>query len=140
MNKYILPLVAGYISVAAIAFIVVVPLWFNPTTASLHEAFPEAYYAEPLLWAGFSAGLLQTLLQVIVWDKMGFRTFKDGALNGIWLGAILAGIQNLNEAATYSVFNATDAAFTNVLIYIVFTVVSGGVIAWAFSRGEKAAA
>ena len=140
MNKYILPLVAGYVSVAAIAFIVVVPLWFNPTTASLHEAFPEAYYAEPLLWAGFSAGLLQTLLQVIVWDKMGFRTFKDGALNGIWLGAILAGIQNLNEAATYSVFNATDAAFTNVLIYIVFTVVSGGVIAWAFSRGEKAAA
>tara|TARA_E500000081_G_scaffold95726_1_gene96820 strand:+ start:526 stop:948 length:423 start_codon:yes stop_codon:yes gene_type:complete len=140
MNKYILPLVAGYVSVAAIAFVVVVPLWFNPTTASLHEAFPEAYYAEPLLWAGFSAGLLQTLLQVIVWDKMGFRTFKDGALNGIWLGAILAGIQNLNEAATYSVFNATDAAFTNVLIYIVFTAVSGGVIAWAFSRGEKAAA
>ncbi|MGB0528092.1 MAG: hypothetical protein ACPGIE_10035, partial [Flavobacteriaceae bacterium] len=79
MNKYILPLVAGYVSVAVIAFVAVVPLWFNPTTASLHEAFPEAYYAEPLLWAGFSAGLLQTLLQVIVWDKMGFRTFKDGA-------------------------------------------------------------
>ena len=140
MNKYILPLVAGYISVAALAFVVVVPLWFNPTTASLHEAFPEAYYAEPLLWAGFTAGLLQTLLQVIVWDKMGFRTFKDGALNGIWLGAILAGIQNLNEAATYSVFNATDAAFTNVLIYIGFTAISGGVIAWAFARGEKATA
>ena len=48
---------------------------------------------------------------------MGFRTFKDGALNRIWLGAILAGIQNLNEASTYSVFNATDAAFTNVVIY-----------------------
>lgn len=140
MNKYILPLVAGYVSIAIIAFVVVVPLWFNPTTASLHEAFPEAYYAEPLLWAGFSAGLLQTLLQVIVWDKMGFRTFKDGVLNGIWLGAILAGIQNLNEASTYSVFNATDAAFTNVLIYIGFTAISGGVIAWAFSRGEKAAA
>tara|TARA_B100002019_G_scaffold288352_1_gene301825 strand:+ start:808 stop:1230 length:423 start_codon:yes stop_codon:yes gene_type:complete len=140
MNKYILPLVAGYVSVAALAFIVVVPYWFNPTTAALHEAFPDAYYAEPLLWAGFSAGLLQTLLQVIVWDKMGFRTFKDGAINGIWLGAILAGIQNLNEAATYSVFNATDAAFTNVLIYVVFTVISGGVIAWAFGRGEKATA
>ena len=43
MNKYILPLVAGYVSVAALAFIVVVPYWFNPTTAALHEAFPDAY-------------------------------------------------------------------------------------------------
>ena len=49
-------------------------------------------------------------------------------------------MKNLNEASTYSVFNATDAAFTNVLIYIGFTAISGGVIAWAFSRGEKAAA
>ena len=89
MKKYILPLVFGYVSVAALAGIVVVPLYFNPTTAALHEAFPVAYYAEPLLWAGFTAGLLQTLLQVIIWDKMGFRTIKDGALNGIWLGAIL---------------------------------------------------
>ena len=65
------------------------PLYFHPTTSAPHEAFPVAYYAEPLLWAGFTAGLLQTLLQVIIWDKMGFRTIKDGALNGIWLGAIL---------------------------------------------------
>ena len=137
MNKYLLPLIVGYVSVAALAGIVVVPLWFNQTTASLHEAFTNAYYAEPVLWAGFSAGFLQTLLQVIVWDKMGFRTIKDGALNGIWLGAILAGIQNLNEAATYSVFNATDAAFTNVAIYIVFTAISGAAIAWAFARGDK---
>ena len=106
MKKYILPLVVGYVSVAALAGIVVVPLYFNPTTAALHEAFPVAYYAEPLLWAGFTAGLLQTLLQVIIWDKMGFRTIKDGALNGIWLGAILAGIQSLNEASQYAVYNA----------------------------------
>ena len=69
LNKYLLPLIVGYASVAVLAGIVVVPLWFNPTTASLHEAFPNAYYAEPVLWAGFSAGFLQTLLQVIVWDK-----------------------------------------------------------------------
>jgi len=68
---------------------------------------------------------------------MGFRTIKDGALNGIWLGALLAGIQNLNEASQYSVFNATDAAFTNVAIYIGFTAISGAAIAWAYSRGEK---
>jgi len=116
---------------------VVVPLYFNPTTASLHEAFPTAYYAEPVLWAGFAAGLLQTLLQVIFWDKMGFRTIKDGALNGIWLGAILGGIQNLNEASQYAVFNATGQAFITVLINITFTAVSGGAIAWAFARGEK---
>ena len=124
-------------SVAALAGIVVVPLYFNPTTAALHEAFPTAYYAEPVLWAGFAAGLLQTLLQVIFWDKMGFRTIKDGALNGIWLGAILGGIQNLNEASQYAVFNATGQAFITVLIYIIFTAVSGGAIAWAFARGEK---
>ena len=137
MKKFILPLVAGYFSVAALAGIVVVPLYFNPTTAALHEAFPTAYYAEPVLWAGFAAGLLQTLLQVIFWDKMGFRTIKDGALNGIWLGAILGGIQNLNEASQYAVFNATGQAFITVLIYITFTAVSGGAIAWAFARGEK---
>ncbi|MDG1882010.1 MAG: hypothetical protein P8I92_06945 [Schleiferiaceae bacterium] len=137
MNKYILPLIAGYVSVAALAGIVVVPLWFNPTTAALHEAFPNAYYAEPVLWAGFAGGFLQTVLQLIIWDKMGFRTIKDGALNGIWLGALLAGIQNLNEASQYSVFNATDAAFTNVAIYIGFTAISGAAIAWAFARGEK---
>ena len=50
---------------------------------------------------------------------------------------ILAGIQNLNEASQYAVFNATGQAFTNVIIYIVFTVISGGAIAWAFARGEK---
>ena len=137
MKKFILPLVAGYVSVAALAGIVVVPLYFNPKTAALHEAFPTAYYAEPVLWAGFAAGLLQTLLQVIFWDKMGFRTIKDGALNGIWLGAILGGIQNLNEASQYAVFNATGQAFITVLIYVIFTVVSGGAIAWAFARGEK---
>jgi hypothetical protein len=137
MKKFILPLISGYVSVAALAGIVAVPLYFNPTTAGLHEAFPEAYYAEPVLWAGFAAGFLQTLLQVIVWDKMGFRTIKDGALNGLWLGAILAGIQSLNEASQYAVFNATGEAFTTVLLYIVFTVVSGGAVAWAFARGEK---
>jgi len=137
MKKFILPLVAGYVSVAAIAGIVVVPFYFNPTTAKLHEAFPAAYYAEPVLWAGFAAGLLQTLLQVIIWDKMNFRSIKDGALNGIWLGAILAGIQSLNEASQYSVFNATGQALTTVIIYIVFTAISGGAIAWAFARGEK---
>ena len=115
----------------------VVPLYFNPTTAALHEAFPIAYYAEPLLWAGFTAGLLQTLLQVIIWDKMGFRTIKDGAMNGIWLGAILAGIQSLNEASQYAVFNAAGEAFTNVILFMVFTAISGGAIAWAFARGEK---
>ena len=137
MKKFILPLVAGYVSVAALSGVVVVPLYFNPTTAALQEAFPNAYYAEPVLWAGFAAGLLQTLLQVIIWDKMGFRTIKDGALNGIWLGAILGGIQNLNEASQYAVFNATGQAFITVLIYVIFTVVSGGAIAWAFARGEK---
>jgi hypothetical protein len=137
MKKYILPLVVGYVSVAALAGIVVVPLYFNPTTAALHEAFPIAYYAEPLLWAGFTAGLLQTLLQVIIWDKMGFRTIKDGALNGIWLGAVLAGIQSLNEASQYAVYNAAGQAFTNVIIFMVFTAISGGAIAWAFARGEK---
>lgn len=89
MKKFILPLVAGYISVAAIAGIVVVPFYFNPTTAALHEAFPATYYAEPVLWAGFAAGLLQTLSQVIIWDKMSFRSIKGGAINGIWLGALL---------------------------------------------------
>ena len=49
MRKFILPLIAGYVSVAAVAGVVVVPLWFNPTTAALHEAFPDAYYAEPVL-------------------------------------------------------------------------------------------
>jgi hypothetical protein len=137
MRKFILPLIAGYVSVAAIAGIVVVPFYFNPTTAELHKAFPAAYYAEPVLWAGFAAGLLQTLLQVIIWDKMNFRSVKDGALNGIWLGAILAGIQSLNEASQYSVFNATGQALTTVIIYIVFTAISGGAIAWAFARGEK---
>jgi hypothetical protein len=137
MKKFILPLVAGYVSVAAFAGIVVVPFYFNPTTAALHKAFPTAYYAEPVLWAGFAAGLLQTLLQVIVWDKMGFRTIKDGALNGIWLGAIIGGIQNLNEASQYAVFNATGQVFTTVIIYIVFTAISGGAIAWAFARGDK---
>ena len=137
MKKYILPLVVGYVSVAALAGLVVVPLYFNPITAALHEAFPVAYYAEPLLWAGFTAGLLQTLLQVIIWDKMGFRTIKDGAINGIWLGALLAGIQSLNEASQYAVFNAAGEAFTNVILFIVFTSISGGAIAWAFARGEK---
>ena len=119
------------------AGIVLVPLWFNPTTAALHEAFPNAYFSEPVLWAGFSAGFLQTLLQVIIWDKFGYRTLKDGLLNGIWLGALLAGIQSLNEASQYSVFNATDAVFTTTLIYIVFTMISGAAIAWSFARGEK---
>ena len=137
MKKFILPLVAGYVSVAAIAGVVVVPLYFNPTTAELHEAFPTAYYAEPVLWAGFAAGLLSTLLQVIIWDKMNFRSIKDGALNGIWLGAILVGIQSLNEASQYSVFNAAGEALTTVIIYVVFSAISGGAIAWAFARGEK---
>ena len=84
MKKYVLPLVVGCISVAAQASLVLVPLYFNPSTAALHEAFPVAHYVEPLLQAGFTAGLLQTLLQVIIWDKMGFRTIKDEAINGIW--------------------------------------------------------
>ena len=137
MKKYILPLVVGYVSVAALAGIVVVPLYFNPITAALHEAFPVAYYAEPLLWAGFTAGLLQTLLQVIIWDKMGFRTIKDGAMNGIWLGAILAGFQSLNKASQYALYNAAGVAFTNVMLFMVFTAISGGAIAWAFARGEN---
>ena len=119
------------LTIASISFTIL------STTAELHKAFPAAYYAEPVLWAGFAAGLLQTLLQVIIWDKMNFRNIKDGALNGIWLGAILAGIQSLNEASQYSVFNATGQALTTVIIYIVFTAISGGAIAWAFARGEK---
>ena len=119
------------LTIASISFTIL------STTAELHKAFPAAYYAEPVLWAGFAAGLLQTLLQVIIWDKMNFRNIKDGALNGIWLGAILAGIQSLNEASQYSVFNATGQALNTVIIYIVFTAISGGAIAWAFARGEK---
>ena len=76
MKKYILPLVVGYVSVAALAGLVVVPLYFNPITAALHEAFPVAYYAEPLLWAGFTAGLLQTLLQVIIKKNIKLRFVK----------------------------------------------------------------
>ena len=103
MKKYILPLVFGYVSVAALAGIVVVPLYFHPTTSAPHEAFPVAYYAEPLLWAGFT----------------------------------IAGIQSLNEASQHAVYNAAGQAFTNVIIFIVFTAISGGAIAWAFARGEK---
>ena len=86
MKKYILPLVVECVSVAAQPSLVLVPLYFNPSTAALHEAFPVAHYVEPLLQARFTAGLLQTLLQVqvIIWNKMGFRTIKDGAINGIW--------------------------------------------------------
>ena len=71
---------------------------------------------------------------------MGFKTIKDGAIIRIWLGAILAGIQSLNEASQYAVFNAAGEAFTNVILFIVFTAISGGAIAWAFARGENSEA
>ena len=64
--KNILSIVVRYLSVAALAGLVVLPLYFNSTTAVQHEAFPVAYYAQPLLWAGFTTGLLQTLLGVII--------------------------------------------------------------------------
>jgi hypothetical protein len=43
----------------------------------------------------------------------------------------------LNEASQYAVYNAAGQAFTNVIIFIVFTAISGGAIAWDFARGEK---
>lgn len=66
MKKFILLFLAGYVFDAALAGIVAVPLYFNPTTTLLHEAFSNAYYAELILWAGFASVLLSTLLQVLV--------------------------------------------------------------------------
>jgi hypothetical protein len=43
----------------------------------------------------------------------------------------------LNEASQHAVYNAAGQAFTNVIIFMVFTAISGGAIAWAFARGEK---
>ena len=67
---------------------------------------------------------------------MGFKTIKDGAIIRIWLGAIFAGFQSLNEAPQYAVYNAAGQGFTNAILFIVFTVISGRAIAWAFAGGE----
>tara|TARA_B100000768_G_C11128091_1_gene310521 strand:+ start:117 stop:539 length:423 start_codon:yes stop_codon:yes gene_type:complete len=137
MKKYIFPTIAGYLAAASFAGLILVPLYFNPSTAALHEIAPESYYAEPVLWAGFLAGFLQTFLTVILYINMGYRTVLQGALNGVWLGALLGGIQSLNEASQYVAFNANGQAFTNILVFCAITSISGAAIAWTLNWLDK---
>ena len=51
-----------------------------------YSTHPESYYPEPILWAGFLTGLRQTLLLLILFIHLGYKTVSQGALNGIWVG------------------------------------------------------
>jgi len=81
--------IATVLGFVAMALSSAVPLmvFYEPNFAALAEKFPGIVKATPDMVPALIGGVVWMFVMAIIFDKMGTKSIKDGAITGAWLGA-----------------------------------------------------
>ena len=132
MKKYILTFFIGLLATTIVSIIPTI-LFYGPEQAELSKLFPGIVNEVPDPSFMLISGIALFILWIISFDKMGVNNIKNGALTGIWYGAL-----------TFTFFGFQFMGLTNIIsLQFVLTDIfissliggfQGSVIGWSLGK------
>ena len=132
MKKYFIAFISAFV-VAAVASILPGILFYGPKQAEFSKLFPGVVNETPDPIFMMISGVSLIILWIISFDKMRVNDFKNGAITGIWFGALtfaFFGFQFMGITNIVSVqFVLTDIFFSSIV-----GALQGAVIGWSLGK------
>ena len=130
--------VATALGFVAMALSSAVPLmvFYEPNFAALAEKFPGIVKTTPDMVPALIGGLVWMVVMAIIFDKMGTKGIKDGAITGAWLGASKWFFFDMQMLAMIPPIFTMDYMIIDVPLSAFSYAVGGAAIGWALERFE----
>lgn len=93
---------------------------------------------EFIYWAIAISNLCMALLLALIYNRFGLSTFMKGAVNGLWIGALMTLMYDFGMYAQFTMFEL-DMVFMDAVMSAIMTALVGGVVAFMLGRGKKSA-
>ena len=132
MKKYIIAFISAFVA-AAVASILPGILFYGPETLELSRLFPGVVNEIPDPLFMLISGISLIILWIISFDKMGINNSKNGALTGIWYGALIFtffGFQFMGITNIVSI----KFVLTDITISSIVGAFQGAVIGWSLGK------
>ena len=128
--------IATALGFVAMALSSAVPLmvFYEPNFASLAEKFPGIVKTTPDMVPALIGGLVWMVVMAIIFDKMGTKGVKDGAITGAWLGASKWFFFDMQMLAMIPPIFTMDYMIIDVPLSAFSYAVGGAAIGWALER------
>ena len=130
--------IATVLGFVAMALSSAVPLmvFYEPNFAALAEKFPGIVKATPDMVPALIGGVVWMFVMAIIFDKMGTKSIKDGAITGAWLGASKWFFFDMQMIAMIPPIFTMDYMIIDVPLSAFSYAVGGAAIGWVLERFE----
>ena len=130
--------IATVLGFVAMALSSAVPLmvFYEPNFTALAEKFPGIVKATPDMVPALIGGVVWMFVMAIIFDKMGTKSIKDGAITGAWLGASKWFFFDMQMIAMIPPIFTMDYMIIDVPLSAFSYAVGGAAIGWALERFE----
>ena len=117
-----------------LASIVPTGLYYSPHLQSQAEKYPDVVNALPNVVPVMIGMIVYLFVTVIIFDKMGVKGTKEGAMTGIWFGAGLWFFFNTQMMGLLPALFDINYAVIDVFISAIMYAFQGAAIGWALER------
>ena len=135
IKKLSIAAVCGWVT-TVLASIVPIMLYYAPHSQSLAEKYPNVVNATPDMAPAMIGMIVYLFITAIIFDKMGVKNLKEGAITGIWFGAGLWFFFNAQMMSLLPSIFDINYAVIDVPISALMYAFQGAAIGWALERFE----
>ena len=108
--------------------------FYGPHFEALAEKFPDIVKSPPDAIPALIGGIVWIITMVIIFEKMGTNSIKDGAITGAWLGASKWFFFNMQMISMIPPIFTMDYMIIDVPLSAFSYAVGGAAIGWALER------
>ena len=119
-----------------VASIVPIMLYYQPHSEALAKKYPNVVNATPDMVPALIGMIIYLFITALIFDRMGVKSIKEGAITGIWFGGGLWIFFNMQMMALIPGIFDLSYALIDVPVSAVLYSVQGAAIGWALERFE----
>ena len=132
MKKYIITFFIGFIATGLISAIPGI-LFYGPEQAELSKLFPGVVNEIPDPVFILISGIALFILWIISFDKMGINNLKNGAMTGVWYGALTFTFFGFQFMALTNIVSV-QFVLTDIFISSLIGAFQGSIIGWSLGK------